>query len=111
MNITKLTPDLAVTGQIGPRHIDALADAGFRTIICNRPDGEEAGQPDEAAVRAAAEAKGLRFAYLPVSHDQLTPARAAEFSRLVAELPKPVVAYCRSGARSSTLWQIAKGAA
>src|SRR3546814_15265252 len=66
MTIRSLTPALRVSPQIDPADVVALAASGFRSIVCNRPDGEEAGQPTAAAIAAAAEAHGLRFVHIPV---------------------------------------------
>lgn len=107
MEIRKLTDRLSATGQITPADLPALAAQGYRAILCNRPDGEEPGQPPAAAIEAAARALGLGFALLPVTPATLDEAKARAFGKLVQDLPGPVLAYCRSGARSSTLWSMA----
>ncbi len=103
MTIRTLTPTLRVSLQIDPADIAALAASGFRSIVCNRPDGEERGQPAAAAVAAAAEAQGIRFVHIPVVSGQIGESDAAAMARALAELPAPVLAYCRSGARSEQL--------
>ncbi len=77
--------------------------SGFRSIICNRPDDEERGQPSAVAVAAAADALGLRFIHIPVVAGTIDEGDAAAMTRALAELPGPVLAYCRSGARSEQL--------
>lgn len=112
MGIQTLSPDFAVAGQITPADVAALAQAGFRSIICNRPDGE--GGPDQpgfAAIAAAAQAAGLVARHLPVTSGRVTAADGTAMAQLLAEVPRPVLAYCRSGARSTTLWQLAQAAA
>lgn len=103
MTIKTLTPTLRVSPQIEPADIAGLAASGVRSIVCNRPDGEEAGQPAAAAVAAAAEAHGLHFAHIPVVSGTIAENDAAAMARSLAELPAPVLAYCRSGARSEQL--------
>jgi sulfide:quinone oxidoreductase len=103
-----LTDDIAVAGQIGPEDIAAVRQAGFKSLVCNRPDGEAPGQPPFAAVEAAARELGLDARYMPIGHSPLDAGAADGFAAMVAELPKPVLAYCRSGTRSAKLvmlWQ------
>ena len=107
MSVQALSADFAVAGQITPDDVPAIARAGFKSIICNRPDGE-AGQPSFASIAQAAEAAGLQAQYLPAIAGQITPAQGAAMARLLADLPAPVLAYCRSGARSTALWQLAR---
>jgi len=107
MDLRPLSPALTVTGQIQPQDVATLAGAGFKSIICNRPDGEEPGQPPQATIAAAAAKAGLGFAFLPVTGADLGPAAGREFARLMATLPGPVLAYCRSGARSHALSTLA----
>lgn len=101
-----LAPDFAVTGQLQPADMQALADAGFKSVIINRPDGE--GGPDQplsADVLSAARAAGLQARYQPVVSGAMTAADVADFSRLLQELPGPVLAFCRSGGRCTKLFQ------
>lgn len=109
MNINKLTDDLYVAGQILPEQIPALAKFGIKAIICNRPDGEDPDQPDFANIAGAAEAAGLPCCHQPVVAATLTPDAGAEFARLLAELPRPVLAYCRTGNRCTNLFMIGRG--
>ncbi len=87
----------------------AIAEAGFRAIICNRPDGEGADQPTFEEIEAAAKPLGLEARYLPVVTGMVTTRRRPS-SRRMDELPKPVLAYCRTGTRSATLWSLSQGA-
>lgn len=104
----QLTPDLAVAKQIAGVDVDAIAARGFKSIICNRPDGEGADQPVFAEIAEAAGAAGLAARYVPVTSGMVTDADAASFAAALAELPKPVLAYCRTGTRSATLWGLAE---
>jgi sulfide:quinone oxidoreductase len=104
MDSKPISETLSVSGQIAADDLAAIRDAGFRAIVCNRPDGEAADQPPFADIAAAARAAGLEARYLPVVSGQLTDEDAAAFRRLMDELPKPVLAYCSSGTRSGQLW-------
>lgn len=107
MDIKILTPDFAVSPQLLPHDMAGLAALGFRSVICNRPDGEADGQPDFASVKAAAQLAGLRAIYLPLVPGQLDSDLVGAFGAALADLPDPVLAYCRSGTRSATLWSLA----
>ena len=107
MTIRSLTPDFAVSPQIRAENIPVLAAEGFRAIICNRPDGEEAGQPGAEEIRAAAGRAGLGFAHVPVASRDFGPAETEKMAAALAALPKPILAYCRSGARSEALFRAA----
>jgi len=104
----QLTPDISVSGQIAPGDIDDIAAAGFKSIISNRPDGEGADQPSFAEIERAASAKGMTSLYLPVTSGMVSDEGASEFAKALAELPKPILAYCRTGTRSTTLWALAQ---
>ena len=104
MDLRTITADFAVAPQISPADLTVLAEAGFKTVICNRPDEETEAGFDQAAMRAAAQALGLAFHYLPYYPGALTPELVAEFETVMAAAERPVFAYCRSGTRSSHLW-------
>ena len=108
MTITEIAPDYSVAPQITPEDVPEIAARGFRAIMCNRPDGEDPGQTPVDEIRAAAEAHGLAFAFVPVVSgairpDDVTGARAA-----LDALPAPVLAYCRSGTRCRNLWSLTR---
>ena len=107
MDLRQLTPDLAVTPQIQPEDLPALAEAGFRVLINNRPDSEVGPGEDDAAMRAAAEAAGLEYYYNPFTPGQITPDMIAAQAQALAS-PGPKVAYCRSGNRSTVLWALSR---
>ncbi len=109
MSIQSLSADFAVAGQISPEDLPAIAAAGFKSVICNRPDGEAGPtQPTYSAIEQAARAAGLQVRFLPAVSGQVTPEQGAQLARLLDELPGPVLAYCRSGARSANMWQLAQ---
>ena len=107
MAITEITPGYSVSSQIAPDELAAIKARGFRSVLCNRPDGESADQTPEAEIRAAAERLGLAFASVPVVSGRIGADDVAAFHAAIERLPKPVLAYCRSGARSQNLWLLA----
>ncbi|MEQ1698254.1 MAG: TIGR01244 family sulfur transferase [Hyphomicrobiaceae bacterium] len=107
MDYRKLTEELTVSPQISVHDLDAIKAAGFRSVICHRPDGEAPDQPLFAEVKDAAIKAGLEIRYQPVIPGMLSDGDAKEFGALIAELPKPVFAYCRTGTRSASLWALA----
>ncbi|WP_439273488.1 TIGR01244 family sulfur transferase [Pseudochrobactrum sp. HB0163] len=106
MEIRPLNENFAVTGQLAPQDIAAIAAQGYKTLICNRPDHEADDQPDYASVAQAAENAGLRVYFIPVAGGQITQANIDDMSAALAEAPAPVLAYCRSGARCTNLYGI-----
>lgn len=108
MSIQPLSPVFAVAPQISPEDVPAIAAAGFKSLICNRPDDEGPGQPRFAAVAQAAAEAGMQARHLPVVSGQMSQAHVEAMAQLLQELPGPVLAYCRSGARSTQLWQLSQ---
>ncbi|MEO0930353.1 MAG: TIGR01244 family sulfur transferase, partial [Pseudomonadota bacterium] len=108
MEIKKLNDELSVTPQITIADLTAVKEQGFRSIICNRPDGEGADQPTHQEIDAAAAKLGLDMAYQPIVEGKVSDQDAEDFARLMTELPGPVLAYCRTGTRSATLWSLAQ---
>jgi sulfide:quinone oxidoreductase len=105
----ELSKTLTVAPQSQPGDVAQLAAAGFKSIICNRPDGEEPGQPAFATVADAADAAGLMAVHLPVVSGAITPDHVRAFADLLGRLPSPIFAYCRSGARCEMLWAQGQG--
>ncbi|WP_424991178.1 TIGR01244 family sulfur transferase [Fluviibacterium sp. S390] len=106
MDPKSISPELSVSPQITAADVPALAEQGFRSIICNRPDGEGMDQPTFEEIEAAAKAAGIEARYLPIEQGKVTDEDAAEFGKLLTWLPGPTLAYCRSGTRSATLWSL-----
>ena len=105
--ITPVSPAFSATAQFLPEDMQAIAAAGFCSIICNRPDGEDPGQPNASAICEAASAAGLVFAHLPVTDRNISSADAHAMHGALARLPAPILAYCRSGARSTAMYDAA----
>lgn len=110
MSITKISDDFFVGGQIAPSDVAALAKEGFRTIVCNRPDNEQFGQPSADTVSQSATAAGLAFHYIPVVPGQSGQAEVEAMADVLRSAEGPIFAYCRSGARSAGLFQTARAA-
>ena len=110
--VQQLSADVCVAPQLEPAAMAWAAQQGFRSVINNRPDFEGGpDQPTSATIEAAARAAGLQYAHLPVAPAMQTPEQIAEFAALLAALPKPILAFCRSGTRSGKLYRAATGTA
>ncbi|MDZ4776528.1 MAG: TIGR01244 family sulfur transferase [Alphaproteobacteria bacterium] len=104
----RVTEDFYVSPQLDVADLPAAAAAGFRTVVRNRPDGEQPGQVTAEDVEAAAKAAGLAFhSVVLTSPSAATPADIAALETVIRDAPGPVLAYCRSGTRSVTLWALA----
>lgn len=110
LDLQRLSPDLAVAAQLSPDAMTQAAAQGFRSVINNRPDFEGGpDQPTSASIEAAARAAGLAYRYLPVAPGFQTPDEIAQFGVLLESLPKPILAFCRTGTRSGKLFRAATG--
>ena len=110
MQIKNINAGLAISPQITVDEIVEIKAAGFRSIICNRPDGEGADQPSYAEIAKAAKKAGLETEYMPIVPGKVADGDAVKFGDIVRDLPGPVFAYCRTGTRSVTLWSLSEGA-
>lgn len=108
MTFAKLEESVYVSGQIAPGDVAEAARLGIVSIINNRPDGEEPGQPDGAGIEAAARAAGLGYVHIAVAGG-FTPAQVAAMAEALAR--GPALAFCRSGTRSAWLWALARAQA
>lgn len=106
MDIKKISESYSVDGQIQPSDMKAVAELGFKSVINNRPDNEEAGQPAEKDLRAAAEAAGLSYEFIPMTLPSLTPELLERHHATIESASGPVFAFCRSGTRSTILWAL-----
>jgi len=104
MNIRKIDENFSVTGQISVADVKTLAEAGYRGIICARPDGEDAGQPAFAEIAAAAKSAGLKAVQIPVSGAP-SDGQLASFKEALGDMDGPILGYCRSGGRAGNLYQ------
>ena len=104
-----IAPDVCVAPQLDPAAMAEAARLGFRSVVNNRPDFEHGNdQPTSAEIEAAARAAGLEYRHLPVDGAYQSPEQIAAFATLLKDLPRPLLAFCRSGARSTRLYQAAQ---
>ncbi|MEX7478222.1 TIGR01244 family sulfur transferase, partial [Acinetobacter baumannii] len=108
MELKRVNQDFYVAGQITANDIVKIADQGIKTLICNRPDGEGADQPNVIEIEEAAQQYGLNVIYQPVISGKITDQQVTEFKQLYQNAQKPVLAYCRSGMRAISLWALAE---
>jgi uncharacterized protein (TIGR01244 family) len=102
-----LDDTISVFGQITPDDVAEAKALGFTTIINNRPDGEQDGQPAGAEIEAAARAAGLAYVAIPVDHSGFSEAQVTAMAAALGDAEGPVLAFCRSGTRSTFLWALA----
>ena len=108
LQVHPVTAEVCVAPQLWPQAMAEAVQAGFKSVINNRPDFEHGpDQPSNAQMEAAAEAAGLTYRFFPVNGGYQSPEEIAAFARLLKELPTPILAFCRSGARSHRLTQAA----
>jgi uncharacterized protein (TIGR01244 family) len=105
--IRKIDDSISVAPQITADDIAAIKAAGFVAVVNNRPDDEQDGQPAGDAIRAAAEAAGLGYTAIPITHAGFSLPQVQAMAALLADADGPVLAFCRSGTRSCNLWALA----
>jgi sulfide:quinone oxidoreductase len=103
MELRAIDATLAVGAQMQPEDLAGLAEQGFAAVICNRPDGEEPGQPPLDEMRRAAQEAGLAFHHIPVAGGLFPPAAVAAFAAIRRGTQGKVLAYCRTGTRAASL--------
>ena len=109
--VQAIAADVCVAPQLTPEAMAEAARLGFKSVVNNRPDFEGGpDQPTSAAIAAAALAAGLEYRYLPVAGGYQSPEEAAQMAQLLQELPRPLLMFCRSGARSARLFALAQQA-
>lgn len=106
--LAELAPGLSAAGKLDRADIEALADSGVKTIINNRPDGEDPGQLPAAEARNLAEARGVAYHHIPFTAATLSKADVDSFAATLAGAEGPVVAHCRSGTRSTLVWALTR---
>ncbi|EAQ99121.1 bifunctional protein tyrosine phosphatase family protein/NAD(P)/FAD-dependent oxidoreductase [Congregibacter litoralis] len=106
LQLIPVSESFSVSTQVTAADIPTLVEAGVKSLICNRPDGEANDQPTITEIRTAAEGAGLKIAYVPIVSGKFTPADVADFSSALSQMEAPVHAFCRTGTRSITLWSL-----
>lgn len=105
MDIRTINDEYSVSGQITVEEVDQVKALGFQSIVCHRPEEEEPGQPSFADVSARAAELGIQIRHIPVGRMGLTPEGVTEMVDALEDLPKPMLGYCRSGARSTAIYE------
>ena len=108
MELKRINDTVSVSPQISVADIAALKAAGFTTIVNNRPDGESPDQPSGAEIEAAAKAAGLAYIAIPLGREGVSPNLVDATKAALEGSSGPVLAYCRSGTRSTTLWALSQ---
>lgn len=106
MEIRKIDDTISVAPQIAVDDVAELARLGFKTLVANRPDQEEPGQPAMSDIEAAAEEHGLKWVFLPVESGNITNEDVDQFAPMIRDADKPVLAFCRTGTRCTILWAL-----
>ncbi|MFT7338358.1 MAG: hypothetical protein ACI92B_001688 [Marinobacter maritimus] len=106
MDIRKIDDTISVAPQITYGDVAEAARLGFRTLVANRPDKEEPGQPAMADIEAAARENGMSWIYMPVASGNVTDSDVDQFSEMIQASEKPVLAFCRTGTRCTVLWAL-----
>ena len=108
MNINKLSEDISVSTQIQPEDVQIISAAGYKTIVCHRPNDEKGDYAHFDTIVASANALGVKSVFQPVISGKITKSDGEKFKSIVDSHPQPIFAYCRTGTRSSILWSLAK---
>ncbi|MGF2685486.1 TIGR01244 family sulfur transferase [Marinobacter sp. DUT-3] len=106
MDLRKIDDQITVAPQITVDDVADIARLGFKTVVANRPDQEEPGQPAMAELEAAAREHGLEWVYMPVESGNITDRDVDQFAPMIQQADKPVLAFCRSGTRCTVLWAL-----
>lgn len=106
MDIRKIDDNLSVAPQITREDVAELARLGFKTLVANRPDNEEPGQPEMDDIASAARENGMTWVYMPVESGNVTDADAERFGTMIRDTEGPVFAFCRTGTRCTVLWAL-----
>ena len=108
MRVLELAPQVYVSGQLFEHDVRLAAKQGVRSIMNNRPDGEAMGQPASVDLAGIAEELGMAFVHLPIDPKAVTAQDVEDFAKACDELERPLLIFCRSGARSTQVWQLAE---
>jgi len=108
LELKRINDHVSVAGQIAPEDIAGIKAAGFTTIVNNRPDGEAPDQPTSAEIEAAAKAAGLAYFFIPMGRDGVSPEMVQNTLAALEGSDGPVLCFCRTGTRSTTLWALSQ---
>jgi uncharacterized protein (TIGR01244 family) len=105
MDIRQINDEYSVSGQIEVADLDEIKAMGFQSIVCHRPDFESPDQPVFDSIAARAEELGISIAHVPVGPMGVTSEAVAGMVDALDEFPRPMLGYCRSGARSTAIYE------
>ncbi|URK87408.1 TIGR01244 family phosphatase [Rhizobium sp. RCAM05350] len=105
MDIRQINEEYSVTGQISVEDLDAIKAMGFKSIVCHRPDFEQPDQPQFETIAARAKELGLDITHIPVGPMGVTADAVREMVDALDTFERPMLGYCRSGARSTNVYQ------
>ena len=108
MDLKRINDLVSVTGQIYPEDVVAIKSAGFVTLVNNRPDAESPGQPSGENVKIAAKAAGLSYYNIPMGREGVSPEMIENTRAVLEGSDGPVLCFCRTGTRSTTLWALSQ---
>ncbi|MBF2720209.1 TIGR01244 family phosphatase [Psychrobacter sp. NG254] len=103
-----MSHEVSFTGQITPDQVPMIAENGFKTIINNRPDGEEPNQPTSADIEAAAKEAGLAYKEISFAGNELNQTHVEAFADFFNQAEQPMLIFCRTGNRSNGIYEAAK---
>jgi uncharacterized protein (TIGR01244 family) len=105
MDIRQIDDEYSVSGQITLEDLDQIKAMGFKSIVCHRPDQESPDQTPFSVIAARAKELGLETAQVPVGPMGVTEEAVQGMVDALDEFPRPMLGYCRSGARSTAIYQ------
>ncbi|MET3560512.1 uncharacterized protein (TIGR01244 family) [Bartonella japonica] len=107
MHLQQIDPDIFISAQISIEHIKILAQAGFKTIVCNRPDQEDPHQPDFSTIKTGAQEYGIEAYYIPIAPPTIKQSDIESMKTVLKTASRPLLAYCHHGTRSQHLYRLA----
>ena len=108
IRVMELAHQVSVSGQLFEHDVRLLAEQGVRSIMNNRGDGEAPGQPFSADLARVAEEAGVTFVHLPINPRSISDQDVEAFAKACSELERPLHLFCRSGARTTRIWEMAE---
>lgn len=110
LRVLELAPQVFVAGQVFEQELKVAAEQGIRSVINNRPDGESADQPPSSYLADIAEGLGMTYVHVPVVSGSISLQNVEDFKQVCESLERPMLVFCRSGARSTRLWEMCEAA-
>ncbi|WP_019221897.1 TIGR01244 family sulfur transferase [Bartonella senegalensis] len=108
MNLQQIDSDIFISAQISVENVETLAQAGFKTIICNRPDQEDPHQPDFSLIKTEAHKYGIKAYHIPIVPPTIKKSEIETMKTILKTASLPLLAYCHHGTRSMHLYRLAR---